>query len=87
VKALTPHVGAYLELEDGSRLGVRSAEPEYVSGWDGAPEPGTILAENGELQLVGADGVLRLDVVQPPGKNAMSAADFLRGHSLPAKAI
>ncbi len=87
VRALTPHVGAYLELEDGSRLGVRSAEPGSVSGWDGSLEPGTILAENGELQLVGPDGVLRLDVVQPPGKNPMSAADFLRGHSPPAKAI
>jgi methionyl-tRNA formyltransferase len=87
VRALTPHVGAYLELEDGSRLGVRSAEPGYVSGWGGSAEPGTILAENGELQLVGADGLLRLDVVQPPGKNPMSAADFLRGHSPPAKAI
>jgi methionyl-tRNA formyltransferase len=40
-----------------------------------------------ELWLVGSDGVLLLQVVQPPGKKPMSAADFLRGHSPPAKAV
>jgi methionyl-tRNA formyltransferase len=34
-----------------------------------------------------ADGALSLEVVQPPGKKAMSAADFLRGHSPPEKAV
>jgi methionyl-tRNA formyltransferase len=87
VRALTPHMGAYLELENGDRLGLRSVEAGYPVGFDGSREPGTIEAEDGELRLVGPDGVLRLDVVQPPGKNPMSAADFLRGHSPPAKAI
>jgi methionyl-tRNA formyltransferase len=87
VRALTPHVGAYLELENGDRLGVRSAEPSHDSDFDGSTDPGTIVAEGDRLLLVGPDGILRLHVVQPPGKKPMSAADFLRGHIPPTKAV
>jgi len=82
VRALTPHVGAYLELEDGDRLGVRAASaiPE-------GPATGALETNGGELLLGSADGALRLDVVQPPGKKPMSAADFLRGHAPPSKAL
>jgi methionyl-tRNA formyltransferase len=87
VRALTPHIGAYLELEDGERLGVRSVEAGHLSRLDGSADPGTISAEDDQLILVGPDGALRLEVVQPPGKKPMSAADFLRGHEPPAKAV
>jgi methionyl-tRNA formyltransferase len=87
VRALTPHVGAYLELEGGERLGVRSVHIGHPSGWDGSSDPGTIFVESGELVLVGPDGLLTLEVVQPPGKKPMSAADFLRGHTPPPKAV
>jgi methionyl-tRNA formyltransferase len=92
VRALTPHVGAYLELEGGSRLGVRSAQAGDVSATgsaetdSGSSDPGTIVAEGDGLMLIGQDGVLRLEVVQPAGKKPMSAADFLRGHDPPTKA-
>jgi methionyl-tRNA formyltransferase len=81
VRGLTPHVGAYLELEDGSRLGVVAAQDV-----PGGPDEGAIAVTEGELMLGSADGGLRLDVVQPPGKKPMNAADFLRGHEPPAKA-
>jgi methionyl-tRNA formyltransferase len=86
VRALTPHIGAYLELADGSRLGVRSAEAGSVYGPGRSDPPGTIDCE-GSLLLVCGEGILRLDVVQPPGKKPMSAADFLRGHDPPQKAL
>jgi methionyl-tRNA formyltransferase len=86
VRALTPHVGAYLELDDGTRLGVRSAEAAHRQGPNGSSEPGKIVATEDELWLVGSDGMLLLEVVQPPGKKPMSAADFLRGHPAPKKA-
>jgi methionyl-tRNA formyltransferase len=82
VQGLTPHIGAYLELEGKGRLGVRAAHAVP----DG-PEQGAIQARGGELLLGSSDGALRLDVVQPPGKKPMSAADFLRGHIPPAKAV
>jgi methionyl-tRNA formyltransferase len=82
VRALTPHIGAHVELEGDGRLGVRAARavPE-------GPEDGAIEVRDGALLLGSSDGALRLDVVQPPGKKPMSAADFLRGHDPPAKAV
>jgi methionyl-tRNA formyltransferase len=81
VRGLTPHVGAYLELDGDGRLGVRSAHPE-----PGELEVGALRAEGDELRLGCGEGVLRLDVVQPPGGRPMSAADFLHGHGAPASA-
>ena len=82
MRALTPHVGAYLELEGGDRLGVREARVVP----DGPPA-GAIEARGDELVLGSADGGLALDLVQPPGKKPMSAADFLRGHPPPVRAV
>jgi methionyl-tRNA formyltransferase len=81
IRALTPHVGSYLELEGGDRLGVRAARAVV-----GGPAQGEIEAGDEGLVLGSADGALRLDVVQPPGKNPMGAAEFLRGHDPPKKA-
>ena len=86
VRALTPHVGAYLELDDGTRLGVRSAVAVHRQGPNGSSKPGKMVATDDELWLVGSDGMLLLEVVQPPGKKPMSAADFLHGHPAPKKA-
>jgi methionyl-tRNA formyltransferase len=47
---------------------------------------GTLLAEDG-LAVVAGDGrVLQIVEIQPEGKRAMSARDFLAGHRLPASA-
>jgi methionyl-tRNA formyltransferase len=82
VRALAPRVGAYLELEGGERLGVREARAVH----DG-PAAGAIEVRGGHLVVGSSDGGLRLEVVQPPGKKPMSAADFLRGHAPPEKAV
>ena len=78
VRALTPHIGAYLESADGNRLGVRRARPV-----DAAVAKGTIRAEWGALLLGCGQGTLRLDVVQPEGGNPMAAEAYLRGHQPP----
>jgi methionyl-tRNA formyltransferase len=62
VRALTPHVGAYLETSGGERLGVRKARPVDVG-----VKTGEIRAEWGALLLGCGRGALRLEVVQPPG--------------------
>ena len=74
VRALEPHIGAHVALDDGERLGVHTAR---VIG-SGPPA--------GELSLAGprpvlgcADGALELVTVQPPGRRAMSGEDYLRG--------
>ena len=83
VRALTPHVGAYLELpgedrQGGERLGVRRAHAveEQVG-------PGQLAEREGALLLGTAEGSLRLELVQPPGGKPMPADAYLRGHPLP----
>jgi methionyl-tRNA formyltransferase len=82
VLALTPHVGAYLQADGGDRLGVRAA-----AAVDGEIEPGRLEASGGSLLLGCADGVLRLDAVQPPGGRPMPAGDYLRGHRPPDRVV
>jgi methionyl-tRNA formyltransferase len=77
-RALNPHVGAYLELEDGERLGVRAAHTV-----DAAVAAGAVKAEWGALLVGCGHGTLRLDIVQPAGGKPMSAEAYLRGHPLP----
>jgi methionyl-tRNA formyltransferase len=69
VRALHPHIGAYLELEDGERLRVLSA-----SAGDGPAGP--LAARDGRLFA----GDLELLEVQPAGGRPMDAASWLRGH-------
>ncbi len=78
VRALTPHVGAYLEVGDGNRLGVRRARAVDVG-----VRTGEVRAEWGALLLGCGRGALRLEVVQPPGGRPMAADAYLRGHHLP----
>ena len=78
VRALTPHVGAYLETAGGGRLGVRRARAVDVS-----VRAGEIRAEWGALLLGCGQGALRLEVVQPQGGKPMPADAYLRGHPLP----
>jgi len=78
VRALTPHIGAYLEVAGGERLGVRRARPVDVS-----VTAGEVRAEWGALLLGCGQGALRLEVVQPQGGRPMAADAYLRGHPLP----
>ncbi|MBW8059589.1 MAG: methionyl-tRNA formyltransferase [Solirubrobacterales bacterium] len=77
VRALSPHIGAYLETAAG-RLGVRRARPVDVG-----VRAGEMRAEWGALLLGCGQGTLRLEVVQPQGGKPMAAGAYLRGHPLP----
>jgi methionyl-tRNA formyltransferase len=71
-------VGAYVELADGERLGVRRAA--VATG--GGLAPGEVSAREGRLLYGAAEGALELQEVQPAGKRAMDAASYLRGHAV-----
>ena len=79
VRALTPHVGARLELAGGERLGVGRAAvaPAELDG----PQPGELAAVDGRLLFGAADGALELLEVKPAGGRTMPAADWARGHA------
>jgi methionyl-tRNA formyltransferase len=74
VRALTPHVGAYIELADGERLGVKAA-----AALPDGPASGTLALDGPRPVLGCSPGALELLVVQPPGRRAMAAEDYLRG--------
>lgn len=80
VRALTPHVGAHLELEGGERLGVRAARAA-----PGEAPAGSLGTADGALRLGCAEGLLRICAVQPPGGREMTADAYLRGHEPPAR--
>jgi methionyl-tRNA formyltransferase len=76
VRALTPHVGAYVELDGGGRLGVRRAA--LAAGVDDVP-PGELTQRDGTVLYGAAQGALELIEVQPSGKKPMEASAWLRG--------
>jgi methionyl-tRNA formyltransferase len=76
VRALSPHVGTYVELPWGERLGVVRCMLVPEDG----PEPGVLEARDGKLLYGASGGALELLAVHPPGKRAMDAADWLRGN-------
>ena len=77
VRALHPHVGAWLELPGGERLRVHRAAVFE----NGGPAPGSLEAVDRRLLYGTADGALELMQVQPAGGRAMDAAAWLRGHA------
>jgi methionyl-tRNA formyltransferase len=78
VRALTPHIGAYVELPDGDedRLGVRRAG--LAAGVDDV-EPGRLEERDSKLLYGASPGALELLEVQPSGKRPMDAQAWLRG--------
>jgi methionyl-tRNA formyltransferase len=87
VRALTPHIGAYLELADGERLGVRKARAVRVGELEqrGATPlaAGEVGLDDHRLVVGTGDGELLLEAVQPPGGKAMPVDAYLRGRPVP----
>ncbi len=82
VRALSPHMCAYVQLDGDARLGVRQA-----AAVPGELEPGRFGAEGDRLLLGTTDGALDLALVQPPGGRPMPADAYLRGHGPPERAL
>jgi methionyl-tRNA formyltransferase len=76
VRALRPHIGAYVELPWDERLGVNRAA---LAPGDGPP-PGELAATAGRLLYGAASGVLELCEVHPAGKRPMDAQAWIRGY-------
>jgi methionyl-tRNA formyltransferase len=76
VRALNPHIGTYVRLPGGERLGVRRAAPSDAP----PPPPSELAVHEGRLLYGCSDGALELLEVQPAGGRPMEAAAYLRGH-------
>jgi methionyl-tRNA formyltransferase len=77
VRALTPHIGAFLELPWGEPLGVLRAAVVPEEG----PAPGELAVHDGQLLYGATGGALELLELHPAGKRTMNAADWLRGNA------
>jgi methionyl-tRNA formyltransferase len=74
VRAYQPWPGTFMDV-DGERLKVWAASVQEGA----ADAPGTLVASGDSLALVTAEGLLRLDEVQPAGKRRMRGAEYRRG--------
>jgi methionyl-tRNA formyltransferase len=85
VRALHPHIGARVALDDGTLLGVdRVARADGEGGGEREGAPGVAMRE-GRLLLECTPGQLELLEVRPPGGRTMDAASYLRGHKPPGR--
>jgi methionyl-tRNA formyltransferase len=83
IKGLSPHPGAWFEIElNGKRERVKALRSTLASG---AGAPGTLIDDR--LTVACGEGGLRLIEVQRAGKRPMPADEFLRGVPLRAGTI
>ena len=76
VRALHPHIGAYVDLPWDERLGVNRAA---LAAGDG-PAPGELAVAGGHLLYGAASGALELCEVHPAGKRPMDAKAWISGY-------
>jgi methionyl-tRNA formyltransferase len=81
VRAYTPAPGCWA-LADGER--VRLLELAMRTGVHDLP-PGDLRVADGELLVGCGDGACAVVRLQPPGKRAMTAKDYLNGNRLPSR--
>lgn len=79
IRALRPHIGARLQLADGTWLGVESGR---LAG--PARAPGRLRVDGSRLLLDCSDEALELTRVHPAGSRAMPAEAWLRGRTAAA---
>lgn len=77
VRALHPHIGAYLELPWDERLRVNRAAIATGEG----PPPAELAVSDGRLLYGAAGGALELREVHPEGRRPMDAGDWIRGYA------
>ena len=80
IRGLSPHVGAWLNV-DGERLGIwRAVMIEHASEALGVyDKPGEIWHDTQRLIIGTGDGAIEVLELQPPGKRRMASGDWLRG--------
>jgi methionyl-tRNA formyltransferase len=87
VRAMQPWPGTYTQWQrpGGSAVRIILQEVALVEEPTGPGPPGAVQStSDGQFIVSTGDGGLRLCRVQPAGKRAMSADEFLRGHRLNA---
>ncbi|WP_028561501.1 methionyl-tRNA formyltransferase [Paenibacillus pinihumi] len=89
VRGLSPMAGAFTFLQ-GEAFKVREcleASGSTAAGSLKQKLPGALAAHDGKLFVQTGDGLLELTTIQPAGKKAMPASDWLKGARIPEDAM
>lgn len=85
IRGLNPWPVAYTELDQKVMKVWEAAVPEEGQASDSPHPPGTVLqADQTGILVRTGDGAIRLTVIQPAGKKAMQAAEYVRGGKIVA---
>lgn len=79
-----PQADTLLQRPDQPDLRLIVLDVDPLPDAPGARAAGEFEVRDGQWIVATGSGAVRINQVQPPGKRAMSAADFLRGTALPA---
>jgi methionyl-tRNA formyltransferase len=82
VRALQPWPRAFTSWQRAEPVRLQIHQVQTVA-YGGEAAAGTVVASDESLVIATGQGGLRLDVIQPAGKRAMQAIDFLRGTPIP----
>lgn len=84
VRAMDSWPGAYAQLEGKTYKIWRTRVLAGETGW----KPGEVIRRTEQgLAVATGTGVIEILELQAPGKKRMSAADYLRGHAIPAHSV
>lgn len=78
-RALSPHIGAYIEY-NGITLRIDDVHVEHAQSVE---SPGTIIETSNVLKISTIDGILSIERIQKPGGKMMSFRDFINGFNMP----
>lgn len=80
VRALHPHIGARLRVNDAEALSIGAADvrPE-------GPDAGEVAADADHLIVGCGEGALAISELQSPGKRMLRAAEWMRGNPVPER--
>jgi methionyl-tRNA formyltransferase len=80
IRGLSPFPGATAEMHSGNRIYAFKLLKSRISHLSNPCQPGEVLISGkNNIYVSCADGWLELIILQPSGKNTMSAAEFLNG--------
>ena len=86
VRAFDPWPGTFVSTPNGAPLKIRGVRPAEAPPSAADRLPGQVVETQPRFLIRTGDGVLEITNIQPPGKRALTAADFLRGAGRTLKA-
>lgn len=79
IRGLSPAPGAWCTMDNGGKSTTMKIYRSTKTSRPAVDSPGTAGIDGHELYIATADGLLRIDELQPEGKRRMTARDYING--------